>query len=71
VQLPELACYRGDGSDNGPRLAAFVHVPLMPRDASHRLTAAVPAIDFEQLVDAGEALLVEMLRQVRRHTAEM
>lgn len=55
---------------SGPRLAAFIHVPLMPRDARHRRTTATPAIDFEQLVDAGEALLVEMIKQVR-HTAEM
>jgi pyroglutamyl-peptidase len=51
----------------GPRLAAFIHVPLVPRDAAYRQTAA---IGFEQLVDAGEALLAETVRQVRP-TAEM
>ena len=56
------------GGANGPRLAAFIHVPLVPRDTAHRLTAT-PAINFEQLVDAGEALLVEIIKQVR-HTAE-
>jgi pyroglutamyl-peptidase len=45
----------------GPRLAAFVHVPLLPRGA-HR----GPRITAEQLVDAGEAVLLEMLRQARQ-----
>jgi pyroglutamyl-peptidase len=40
----------------GPALAAFVHVPLPARDtASPRMTA-------QQLVDAGEAVLREMVR---------
>ena len=52
---------------NGPRLAAFVHVPLVPRDSAHRRT---PAISFEQLVDAGEALLVEMIKRAHQ-TAEI
>ena len=51
---------------NGPRRAAFIHVPLVPRDASYRRAPAKSVIDFEQLVDAGEALLVEMIKQVRR-----
>ncbi len=55
---------------SGPRLSAFVHVPLVPRDAAHRLPTAPSAISFEQLVDAGEALLAETIRQVR-HTAEI
>jgi pyroglutamyl-peptidase len=53
------------GSD-GPRLAAFVHVPLLARsgvsqrkDLGHRIT-------LEQLVDAGEAMLLEMVRQTRQ-----
>jgi pyroglutamyl-peptidase len=49
--------------DNGPSLAAFVHVPLLARDgtqgATHRIT-------LEQLVDAGEAMLLEMARLARQ-----
>jgi pyroglutamyl-peptidase len=42
----------------GPRLAAFIHVPLVPRDAAH--THAPNRVSFEQLADAGEAMLMEM-----------
>ena len=51
--------------DTGPRLAAFVHVPLLARhgvarrkDASHRVT-------LDELVDAGEAMLLEMVKLTR------
>lgn len=44
---------------NGPRLAAFVHVPLLARDtASHRMTS-------DELADAGEAILLETIRLTR------
>lgn len=55
---------------SGPRLAAFVHVPLVPRDTAHRRTTATSAISFEQLVDAGEALLAETANQ-SRHIANV
>jgi pyroglutamyl-peptidase len=46
---------------DGPRLAAFIHVPLPARDtASRRMTP-------EHLVDAGEAILLEMVRMTRAH----
>jgi pyroglutamyl-peptidase len=48
----------------GPALAAFVHVPLVARDAGARHKATHP-MTSEQLVDAGEAVLVEMVRQTR------
>lgn len=48
---------------NGPRLAAFVHVPLVPRDAAHKREPN--RITFEQLVDAGEAMLVTMATLTR------
>jgi pyroglutamyl-peptidase len=52
------ATRRGDG----PRLAAFVHVPLLARDG----TARVPGgITLETLVDAGEAMLGEMIKLAR------
>ncbi len=47
---------------HGPRLAAFVHVPLLARDAwsPHRR-----AMTLEQLVDAGEAMLIELVKLTR------
>jgi pyroglutamyl-peptidase len=52
-------------ADNGPRLAAFVHVPPIARDgASHRKGMAT-RITLEELVDAGEAMLLEMVRMAR------
>jgi pyroglutamyl-peptidase len=47
----------------GPRLAAFTHVPLVPRDGAHNHGHAITA---EQLVDAGEAMLVELVRLTRQ-----
>ena len=47
--------------DGGPRLAAFIHIPLLARDG-----AAKPGrITLEQLVDAGEAMLAELIRLTR------
>jgi len=49
---------------DGPRLAAFVHVPLLARDtASRKMT-------LEQLVDAGEAILLETIRLARAKRLE-
>jgi pyroglutamyl-peptidase len=51
--------------DDGPRLAAFVHVPLLARGGmqqrkgTHRIT-------LEELVDASEAVLLEMVKLVRQ-----
>lgn len=53
-------------NDKGPRLAAFVHVPLVARGAESRRKGAAQRITLEQLVDAGEALLLEMVRSTRR-----
>ena len=57
------------GSDRGPRLAAFVHVPLLARDGRSARRSNGSRITLEELVDAGEALLMEMVklaRQIRR-----
>jgi pyroglutamyl-peptidase len=52
------------GRPGGPCLAAFVHVPPLARDpASRRMT-------LEQLVDAGEALLLETVRLTRAKLRE-
>jgi pyroglutamyl-peptidase len=52
-------------SDNGPCLAAFVHVPLLARDGVHRRKGKVHRITLEELVDAGEAMLLETVRLTR------
>jgi pyroglutamyl-peptidase len=49
---------------DGPALAAFVHVPLVARDAGVRRNAT-DRITSEELVDTGEAVLIEMIRQTR------
>jgi pyroglutamyl-peptidase len=51
--------------ENGPRLAAFVHVPLLARGAAFRNKGTPRRITLEELVDAGEAMLLEMVRHTR------
>jgi pyroglutamyl-peptidase len=51
--------------DNGPRLAAFVHVPLLARGRQSRRKGATPRITLEELVDAGEAMLLEIAKLAR------
>jgi pyroglutamyl-peptidase len=53
-------------ADNGPRLAAFVHVPLLAHDGPSRRKGAAHRITLEESVDAGEAMLLEMVRSARR-----
>ena len=53
----------------GPSLAAFVHIPPLARDGSPR-RKGFPRITLEQLVDAGEAMLLEMVRLARRTGSE-
>jgi pyroglutamyl-peptidase len=52
------------GTDDDLRLAAFIHIPLLARGTSLRKGAS--RITLEELVDAGEAMLMEMVKQVRR-----
>jgi pyroglutamyl-peptidase len=53
--------------DDGPRLAAFIHVPVLARDG----TARVPGgITLETLVDAGEAMLGQMIKLTRNTLLE-
>jgi pyroglutamyl-peptidase len=51
-------------ADSGARLAAFVHIPPLARDGSPR-RKGFPRVTLEQLVDAGEAMLLEMVRLAR------
>jgi pyroglutamyl-peptidase len=53
------------GADNGPRLAAFVHVPLLPRDGASQDKGST-RVTLDELVDAGEAMLLEMVKQARQ-----
>lgn len=47
---------------DGPRLAAFIHVPLLPR---HAAQGHADRITFEQLADAGEAILLQIVTLAR------
>jgi pyroglutamyl-peptidase len=51
--------------DDGPLLAAFVHVPLLARGIASQRKAAAHRMTLEQLVDAGEAMLMELVRLTR------
>jgi pyroglutamyl-peptidase len=53
------------GKGDRLRLASFVHVPLIARGGDSR-RKGMPRITLEDLVDAGEAVLMEMVRQARR-----
>jgi pyroglutamyl-peptidase len=52
-------------ANNDLRLAAFVHVPLLQRDGASQRKGA-HRITLEELVDAGEAMLLEMVKRTRR-----
>ena len=51
---------------HGPLLAAFIHIPPLARTNTSRRKGTPPRITLEELVDAGEAMLLEMVRLVRR-----
>lgn len=53
-------------ADDGPRLAAFVHVPLLSRGGVSRRKGTAHRITLEELVDAGEAMLLEMVKLTRQ-----
>ena len=54
--------------DNGPALAAFIHVPLLARPGVPRIARRPHRITMNELVDAGEAVLLEMIAQTRKAT---
>ena len=67
--LCNYLCWRAiEASTASPRppLMAFIHVPLVPRGTVSQRRAARPRVSFEQLVDAGETILFEMIREARR-----
>jgi pyroglutamyl-peptidase len=51
--------------DKGPALAAFVHVPLIARDGAAQRKGVTHRITLDELVDAGEAMLLEMVKLTR------
>ncbi|WP_439922502.1 pyroglutamyl-peptidase I family protein [Nitrobacter sp. JJSN] len=54
----------------GPRLAAFIHIPPLRRDGTARIPGG---ITLEHLADAGEAMLLEIVKAARRtdHTPRL
>ncbi len=52
--------------NDGPQLATFIHVPLVSRDGVGRLRSARRHVAFEELVDAGEAILMTMVKLARQ-----
>jgi pyroglutamyl-peptidase len=55
--------------DTGARLAAFVHVPPLPRNGAPQRKGARHRVTLEELVDAGEAMLLEMVKLARKAAA--
>lgn len=53
-------------SHTGPRLAAFIHVPPLARDGTSERKDNRARITLEELVDAGESMLMEMVRLTRQ-----
>lgn len=51
---------------NGPHLASFIHIPLLGRDGASKPGRITP----EQLVDAGEAMLAELVKLTRSAVRE-
>ncbi|MGY3453572.1 pyroglutamyl-peptidase I family protein [Bradyrhizobium sp. USDA 4353] len=51
-------------SEGGPRLAAFIHIPPLPR-AGTVLPHGSARITLEALVDAGEAMLMDLVKLAR------
>jgi pyroglutamyl-peptidase len=66
--LCNYLCWRAiEASAASPRrpLTAFIHVPLVPRGTVSQRKGTRSRVSFEQLVDAGEAILFEMMRTAR------
>jgi pyroglutamyl-peptidase len=52
--------------DAGLRLTAFVHIPLLARSGASQRKGATHRITLDEMVDAGEAMLMEMVRLTRQ-----
>lgn len=53
-------------TNNARRLAAFVHIPLVPRGHPAVHKGAENGVTFEALVDAGEAILMTMVKLAKQ-----
>jgi pyroglutamyl-peptidase len=62
--LCNYICWRGAAAANGPRLAAFVHVPPLAR--THRRNGPHRRLNAADLARAGEAILTAMAAAARR-----
>jgi pyroglutamyl-peptidase len=58
------------GGNTDLQLAAFVHVPLVARAGEVRRKGKAHRVTLEELVDAGEAMLLEMARLTRQAMRE-
>jgi pyroglutamyl-peptidase len=56
-------------TNHGLSVAAFIHVPLLARDDASRPKGST-RITLDELVDAGEAMLMEMVKQTRSAVRE-
>jgi pyroglutamyl-peptidase len=56
--------------DNGPMLTAFVHIPPLVRAGAAQRKGAAQRVTLDELVDAGEAMLLEMVK-LTRHAARV
>ena len=56
-------------SETGPHLTAFIHIPLIGRDGAPRRRGASHRVTLDELIDAGEAILMEMVKLTRRKIA--
>jgi pyroglutamyl-peptidase len=57
--------------EGGPRLAAFIHIPLLARGAASRPKDVTHRITLDDLGDAGEAMLLEMVKLARAATRDV
>jgi pyroglutamyl-peptidase len=55
--------------DGGPQLVSFIHVPLLARDGGPQRKGTA-RITLDELVDAGEAMLLEMVKLARSSVRE-
>jgi pyroglutamyl-peptidase len=53
-------------ADGGPRLVSFVHVPLLARGGVSRRKSEAHRVTLDELVDASEAMLMELARITRQ-----
>ena len=51
-------------AEHGPRLAAFIHIPPLPREGANQREGH-RRITLEHLADAGEAMLTELVKLTR------